>query len=162
MLRQPAAIAVSAAMRSRRTNGKRRMPWRSRRQMVWCGKRGRRNHGRLRCCSCTSCRRRTITVRDLRTVMVLRRQLVQEQHRNRPWFRLPRFPHQTIWRRDLHGILRFPLVRLLRMAALTAIAAGCLNIAYHDTAPAAVLAGLALYLVGLDAVEPLAQEIDQA
>jgi hypothetical protein len=48
------------------------------------------------------------------------------------------------------------------MAALTAIAAGCLNIAYHDTAPAAVLAGLALYLVGLDAVEPLAQEIDQA
>jgi hypothetical protein len=87
---------------------------------------------------------------------------VQEQHRNRPWFRLPRFPHQTIWRRDLHGILRFPVVRLLRMAALTAIAAGCLNIAYHDTAPAAVLAGLALYLVGLDAVEPLAQEIDQA
>ena len=102
------------------------------------------------------------TVRDLRTVMVLRRQLVQEQHRTRPWFRLPRFPRQTIWRRDLHGILRFPVVRLLRMAALTAIAAGCLNIAYHDTAPAAVLAGLALYLVGLDAIEPLAQEIDQA
>jgi hypothetical protein len=102
------------------------------------------------------------TVRDLRTVMVLRRQLVQEQHRTRPWFRLPRFPRQTIWRRDLHGILRFPVVRLLRMAALTTIAAACLNIAYHDTAPAAVLAGLALYLVGLDAIEPLAQEIDQA
>lgn len=102
------------------------------------------------------------TVRDLRTVMVLRRQLVQEQHRTRPWFRLPRIPRQTTWRRDLHGILRFPVVRLLRMAALTAIAAGCLNVAYHDTAPAAVLAGLALYLVGLDAIEPLSQEIDQA
>ena len=36
--------------------------------MVWCGKRGRRNHGRVRCCSCTSCRRRTITVRRSRTV----------------------------------------------------------------------------------------------
>ena len=59
-------------------------------------------------------------------------------------------------------MLRFPVVRLLRMAALTAIAAGCLNVAYHDTAPAVVLAGLALYLVGLDAIEPLAQEIDQA
>ena len=103
-----------------------------------------------------------MTVRDLRTVMVLRRQLVQEQHRTRPWIRLPRIPHQTIWRRDLHGILRFPLVRLFRMAALTLIAAGALHIAYHDTAPAAVIAGLALYLVGLDAIEPLSQEIDQA
>ena len=102
------------------------------------------------------------TVRDLRTVMVLRRQLVQEQHRTKPWFRLPRIPHQTIWRRDLHGLLRFPLVRLIRMAALTAIAAGALDVAYHDTAPAAVIAALALYLVGLDAIEPLSQEIDQA
>ena len=72
----------------------------------------------------TAARARTgfaATVRDLRTVMVLRRQLVQEQHRTRPWFRLPPFPRQTIWRRDLHGILRFPVVRLLRMAALTAV-----------------------------------------
>ena len=44
------------------------MPWRSRRQIVWRGNRGRRNHGRVRCCSCTSCRRRTITVRRSRTV----------------------------------------------------------------------------------------------
>ena len=102
------------------------------------------------------------TVRDLRTVMVLRRQLVQEQHRMRPWVRLPGRPRHTIWRRDLHGILRFPAVRLARMAALTAVAAVALHIAYHDTAPAAVIAGLALYLVGLDAIEPLAQEIDQA
>jgi hypothetical protein len=102
------------------------------------------------------------TVRDLRTVMVLRRQLVQEQHRMRPWVRLPGRPHHTIWRRDLHGILRFPAVRLARMATLTAVAAVALHIAYHDTAPAAVVAGLALYLVGLDAIEPLAQEIDQA
>ena len=102
------------------------------------------------------------TVRDLRTVMVLRRQLVQEQHRMRPWVRLPGRPRHTIWRRDLHGILRFPAVRLARMAALTAVAAVALHIAYHDTAPAAVIAGLALYLVALDAIEPLAQEIDQA
>ncbi len=103
-----------------------------------------------------------VTVRDLRTVMVLRRQLVQEQHRSRPWLRLPRIPSHSIWRRDLHGILRFPLTRLLRMAALTAVAAAALVAAYHDTASAVVIAGLALYLVGLDAIEPLAQEIDQA
>jgi hypothetical protein len=103
-----------------------------------------------------------VTVRDLRTVMVLRRQLIQEQHRTRPWMKLPGHVQRPILRRDLHGILRFPLVRLVRMAALVAIAAVALVIAYHDTAPAAIVAALALYLVGLDAVEPLAQEIDQA
>jgi hypothetical protein len=102
-----------------------------------------------------------VTVRDLRTVMVLRRQLVQEQHRSKPWFRLPGFVRHPIWRRDAHGILRFPLTRLVRMAALTVVAAVALHIAYHDTAPAVLVAALALYLVGLDAIEPLAQEIDQ-
>jgi hypothetical protein len=102
-----------------------------------------------------------VTVRDLRTVMVLRRQLVQEQHRTKPWVRLPIARAPTIWRRDVHGILRFPLTRLVRMAALTVIAAVALHIAFHDTAPAAIVAGLALYLVGLDAIEPLSQEIDQ-
>ena len=102
------------------------------------------------------------TVRDLRTVMVLRRQLIQEQHRTRPWWVLRNHPHSTIWRRDLHGILRFPLVRLIRMAALTAIAAVALNIAYHDAVPAVIVAAFALYLVGLDAIEPLSQEVDQA
>jgi hypothetical protein len=103
-----------------------------------------------------------VTVRDLRTVMVLRRQLIQEQHRTRPWFQLRRHPRGTIWRRDVHGILRFPLVRLVRMAALTAIAAVALHYAYHSSPVAAIVAALALYLVGLDAVEPLSQEIDQA
>jgi hypothetical protein len=102
-----------------------------------------------------------VTVRDLRTVMVLRRQLVQEQHRVKPWFRLPGFVRHPIWRRDAHGLLRFPLTRVVRMAALTIVAAVALHVAYHDTAPAALIAALALYLVGLDAIEPLAQEIDQ-
>jgi hypothetical protein len=102
-----------------------------------------------------------VTVRDLRTVMVLRRQLVQEQHRAQPWFKLRGGLHHPIGRRDAHGILRVPLTRLVRMAALTVIAAVALHVAYHDTAPAALAAALALYLVGLDAVEPLAQEIDQ-
>ena len=102
-----------------------------------------------------------VTVRDLRTVMVLRRQLVQEQHRVKPWFRLPGGLRHPIWRRDAHGILRFPITRLVRMAALTIVAAVALHVAFHDTAPAALVAALALYLVGLDAIEPLAQEIDQ-
>jgi hypothetical protein len=102
-----------------------------------------------------------VTVRDLRTVMVLRRQLVQEQHRAQPWFKLRGGLHHPIWRRDAHGILRFPVTRLVRMAALTVIAAVALHVAFHDTAPAALIAALALYLVGLDAIEPLAQEIDQ-
>jgi hypothetical protein len=48
------------------------------------------------------------------------------------------------------------------MGALTAAAAICLVVAYHDARVAVVAAALALYLVGLDAIEPLAQEVDQA
>ena len=39
------------------------------------------------------------TLRDLRTVVILRRQLSQELPRQRPWLRLPRWPAAVGWRR---------------------------------------------------------------
>jgi len=103
-----------------------------------------------------------VTVQDLRTVIVLRRQLALDTPRLRPWKQLRPSRRAPVWRRGWHGILRFPAGRLARMVALTAVAALCLHVAYHGIAPLVVPAGLALFLVGLDAVEPLSQEIDQA
>jgi hypothetical protein len=119
------------------------------------------------------------TLQDLRTVIVLRRQLAQELPRQRPWLRLPRavprallthpadgaearirrrlFP---VWRRGWHGILRWPALRLARVAVFGIVAGLCLVGVWNGTTPLIVVAGLALYLAALDATEPLAQEVD--
>lgn len=109
------------------------------------------------------------TLRDLRTVVVLRRQLSQELPRQKPWFRLPRsvglggFARRRalpVWRRGWHGILRFPALRFARLAVLGAIAGVATVGVWRGTTPLVLVAGVALYVAGLDAVEPLAQEID--
>lgn len=111
------------------------------------------------------------TLRDLRTVVVLRRQLTQEQPRQRPWIRLPRAvalpgagsAHRRrwpVWRRSWHGIARFPAVRFARMALLGAAGGAAVVGVWRGTTPLLLVAGAALYVAGLDAVEPLAQEID--
>ena len=105
-----------------------------------------------------------VTMQDLRTVMLLRRQLRGEQPRTVPWVRV-RHPGRAsgsaaVWRRGWRGLLRYPLARLARMAAL-ATGAGLGAVAVlRGTTPAVVGVGVALYLLGLDAVEPLAQEVD--
>jgi hypothetical protein len=105
-----------------------------------------------------------VTVQDLRTVMVLRRQLAQDRSRQRPWLRLHSGHRRrtTVWHRDWQGVLRFPAPRLLRMVVLTIGSAFVLLAVYHGTTPLVIVSALAMYLVGLDAVEPLSQEIDQS
>jgi hypothetical protein len=105
-----------------------------------------------------------VTLQDLRTVVLLRRQLRGEQPRARPWFglrpTLTGSPASAIWQRGWRGLLRYPVARLTRMGAL-AIVAGIAAVAVlRGTTPAIVAIGIALYLLGLDAVEPLSQEID--
>jgi hypothetical protein len=104
-----------------------------------------------------------VTMQDLRTVVLLRRQLAQERLRSRPWVRLrvregARLP---VFRRDWHGLLRFPTVRVVRMAALGAVAGLALHGAWSGTTPLLVVAALALFVAALDAVEPLSQEADR-
>lgn len=101
------------------------------------------------------------TLQDLRTVLVLRRQLAADRPRPKPWVRGRRVPARwPVWRRGWRGVLRFPAGRLLRMAILAGAAGVALRGVWAGTAPLVIPAGLALWLVGLDAVEPLAQEID--
>jgi hypothetical protein len=103
-----------------------------------------------------------VTVQDLRTVIVLRRQLAQDTPRNRPWFRLPGRGRFVVWRRGWYGLLRFPAVRFLRLFILAVAGGICMSAAYHGTTPLIVVAALVSYLAGLDAIEPLSQEIDQS
>jgi hypothetical protein len=103
-----------------------------------------------------------VTLQDLRTVVLLRRQLSQEHMRTQPWLRLPRAMRgDVVVIRGIRSFLRFPLRRLLRMATLSGVAGYCFVIAWNGTTPALVAAGLLLFIVGLDVVEPLSQEIDQ-
>jgi hypothetical protein len=104
-----------------------------------------------------------VTLQDLRTVLVLRRQLAADLPRSRPWIRALRAPGRArfpSWQRGWRGVLRWPAPRLLRLTALAAIAGFCLRGAWSGTTPLVVPAGLALWIAGLDAIEPLAQETD--
>ncbi|HZD67273.1 MAG TPA: hypothetical protein VE152_14345 [Acidimicrobiales bacterium] len=105
------------------------------------------------------------TTRDLRTVMVLRRQLSQERSRRRPWLPLGRRPGRSlglaIWKRGWQGILRWPARRFLRLVVLGAVAGVCLRLVWSGTTALVVIAALALWVAALDSVEPLAQEVDR-
>jgi hypothetical protein len=100
------------------------------------------------------------SVQDLRTVVLLRRQLASERPRRRPWLRLPVAPRHPVWRRGWQSFLRWPLARLLRAILLGAAAGALAAAAWSDAPPALFLPGLLLFVVALDFVEPLAQESD--
>jgi hypothetical protein len=105
-----------------------------------------------------------VTVQDLRTVILLRRQLAAELPRSRPWIALRPVAGGTvgaaIWRRAWHSYLRWPAPRVVRVAVLGLVAGVALLGAWRGTTPLVIVAGCALLLAALDAIEPLAQEID--
>jgi hypothetical protein len=103
-----------------------------------------------------------LTLQDLRTVVLLRRQLTQEHARSQPWVRLrPLSQGRTVvWRRDVRGLARWPLSRIIRVVFLGAVSGLSLVGVWAGTTPLLIVAALALFVAGLDALEPLAQEID--
>ena len=103
-----------------------------------------------------------VTLQDLRTVTLLRRQLSQERSRSRPWIKIRRNGgFSPEWHRGWQGLLRFPLSRIARIVLLTVVAALCQVAVFNGTTPAAFGSGLALFILGLEICEPFAQEIDQ-
>lgn len=102
------------------------------------------------------------TLQDVRTVLVLRRQLAADRPRDRPWIRLGRVAGwlSPIGLRSWHGILRFPASRVARLVLLAVVGGAALRGTWSGTTPLVVVAGAALWLAGLDLVEPLAQEVD--
>lgn len=103
-----------------------------------------------------------VTLQDIRTVVLLRRQLSQEHMRVKPWVKVPRILRRDIVvSRGFRSIMHFPIRRIIRMKLLTMTATVALVVAWRGTTPAIIIAGLAMFVVGLDAVEPLSQEVDQ-
>lgn len=105
-----------------------------------------------------------VTLQDVRTVVLLRRQLSQEKPRARPWLRIGRSATSSkvpaVWKRDWQSYLRFPLVRILRMLALAIIAGIALGVTWRGAPAALIVAGIALFVAAYDAAEPVAQEVD--
>lgn len=102
-----------------------------------------------------------VTLQDIRTVVLLRRQLSQEHMRERPWFKLRGKRMHIVTKRGVRSVAHFPARRFGRMAILSAVAGACGVAVFHGTTPAVVVGGLALFVVGLDVIEPLSQEVDQ-
>ena len=103
-----------------------------------------------------------VTLQDIRTVVLLRRQLSQEHMREKPWFAAPKvLRRDPVVSRCLHSLAHFPLRRLARMALLAATAAVAQVAVWRGTTPALVVSGLAMFMMGLDIIEPLSQEVDR-
>ena len=117
-----------------------------------------------------------VTTQDLRAIILLRRQLASEIPRRRPWLALAppdgarrrRWrrlapsdgPRNAIWQRDWQSFLRWPLVRVLRVGALGALAGLSLLAVWRGTTPLVLVAAFALMVAAFDAVEPIGQEVD--
>lgn len=102
-----------------------------------------------------------VTLQDLRTVMVLRRQLAQERPRSRPWFPArPGRAERPVFQRGLRSVARWPLSRIGRIVVLVVVAGLSFRGVWAGTTPLMVVAGFALWIAALDAAEPLGQEVD--
>lgn len=121
------------------------------------------------------------TVQDIRTVVLLRRQLRAESVRAQPWIRVgsrrtsatstrpSNRPHATaaatkaslIWRRGLVALSRLPLSRLVRLVTLAAVAGASASLIVTSSYLFALPFVGTLFLLGLESIEPLAQEIDR-
>ena len=102
------------------------------------------------------------TLQDLRTVIVLRRQLAMELPRLRPWVRIRvRGTGRTpVFTRGLRGLMRWPAARMARLGLLGVAAGLALRGAWAGTTPLVLVAGIAMFVAALDTIEPLAQEVD--
>ena len=92
-----------------------------------------------------------VTLQDIRTVVLLRRQLSQEHMREKAWFGVPgAMRRRTVVARCLRSLAHFPARRLARMVLLAVTSAVSLVAVWRGTTPALVVSGLALFLLGLD------------
>ncbi|MEW6477522.1 MAG: hypothetical protein AB1679_35170, partial [Actinomycetota bacterium] len=69
-------------------------------------------------------------------------------------------PAAAVRRRGLHSLLRWPATRILRVLGLGIVAGLAGGGAWKGTTPLVIVAGVALFVAALDALEPLAQEWD--
>jgi hypothetical protein len=100
------------------------------------------------------------TLQDMRSVIVLHRELAQELPRTTPWWRARGSRGGPAWQRDWRGLARWPMSRVARAVVFAVVVALAGVGLWHGVDALVLLAGLALFLLGVDAVEGLAQETD--
>jgi hypothetical protein len=127
------------------------------------------------------------TVQDLRTVVLLRRQLRAEHLRVRPWGAptprpipssapdpgsrprsvpmraagAPKSAARMVHRRGVASLRRLPAARLARIAMLAALGGIFASLTVSGSPLLAIGVVGAVFLLGLECVEPLSQEIDR-
>lgn len=124
------------------------------------------------------------TSQDLRTVVLLRRELRAETLRNRSWLAGPpkrhvapsgspsvhvdgrrRVPHPrpvVVWRRGSRAIGRLPVSRVGRIVALSIAAGAFASLTFTASPLFALLLLGSVFFVGLESIEALSQEVDRA
>ncbi len=100
------------------------------------------------------------TLQDMRSVIVLHRELAQELPRATPWWHARGAHGGPAWQRDWRGLARWPVSRVSRALAFAVVVALAGVGLWHGVDALVLLAGIALFLLGVDAVEGLAQETD--
>ena len=101
------------------------------------------------------------TLQDMRSVIVLHRELAQELPRSDPWWHARSTGRGSpCWDRDWRGLARWPLARVVRVAVLVGVAGLAAAAVWDGTYAFMVLAGVAVFVTSLDAIEGLAQEAD--
>lgn len=104
-----------------------------------------------------------VTMQDLRTVVLLRRQLREEQPRTRPWFRLaPRDGRASfgVALRSVRGLARIPAARVGRMMLVAGAAGLAAGVTARGSTAALIACAILVFVLGLDLIEPLSQEVD--
>jgi hypothetical protein len=102
------------------------------------------------------------TLQDMRSVIVIHRELAQDLPRSSPWWNVESARGGASWQRDWRGIARWPTSRILRVVVLAAVAGLACAGVWEGTYALVVLAGVVVFIMGVDAVEGLAQETDHA
>ena len=100
------------------------------------------------------------TLQDMRSVIVLHRELAQELPRATPWWRSRAHHGGPAWQRDWRGLARWPVSRGARAVGFAVVVVLAGVGLWHGVDALVLLAGVALFLLGVDAVEGLAQETD--
>ena len=101
-----------------------------------------------------------VTLQDLRTVVLLRRQLSAERPRPTPWLRVKRGQRDPVIVRGMRGLARTPARRLVRMTVVTAAGGAALVPVWRGAVPFVVVAGCLFFVLGLELLEPLSQHAD--
>ncbi|MCH7790202.1 MAG: hypothetical protein IH940_12295 [Acidobacteria bacterium] len=100
---------------------------------------------------------------DIRSLILLRRQLGFERPRSRPMIRLSpgRFENRVpALYRDFRSYLRWPIQRVVRIIGLSVVAGIAVAGLWQGTTALAAGVAAVIYLAALEVVEPFSQELD--